>query len=180
MYPNRDNDGHECSPPKKFREADEASDESMETHAPHDDKTSEHEQSDTKSSITTENGSEEEIDPWTTLIEASKVLEQYNGILQVLIMEGYGESKAKQEFLNISKGLGDVFMDNVAWMETLKKDPIHKKIVAIRDDYVNNDMFDPNKAMAAAMNKRKFLLKRLLDNQESFLNMCKREQKTEF
>ena len=30
-------------------------------------------------------------------------------------------------------------------MKALKKDPIHKKIMATRDDYVNNNMFDPMK-----------------------------------
>ena len=27
-------------------------------------------------------------------------------------------------------------------MNALRKDPIYKKIMATRDDYVNNDMFD--------------------------------------
>ena len=42
-------------------------------------------------------------------------------------------------------------MDNLAWMKALKKDPIHKKIMATRDDYVNNNMFDPDEAIAAAV-----------------------------
>ena len=50
----------------------------------------------------------------------------------------------------------------------LKKDTIHKKIMAIRDDYVNNNMFDPDETIAAAVKKRKFLLKRLLDDQGRF------------
>ena len=44
-----------------------------------------------QSSITTENCFEEEIDPWTTLINnaASKVQAQNDEILQALVMEGY-------------------------------------------------------------------------------------------
>ena len=38
-------------------------------------------------------------------------------------------------------------------MKALKKDPIHKKIMATRDDYVNNNMFDPDEAIAAAVKK---------------------------
>ena len=53
-------------------------------------------------------------------------------------------------------------------MKALKKDPIHKKIMATRDDYVKHNMFDPNEAMAAAVKKRKFLLKRLLEGQRRF------------
>ena len=41
---------------------------------------------------------------------------------------------------------------------------IHKKIMATRDDYVNNNMFDPDEAVAAAVKKRKFLLERLLED----------------
>ena len=100
----------------------------------------------------------------------TKVRDQYDDILQALLVEGYDESKAKEEaFAQIlpvfQKELGDVYMDNLAWMKALKKDPIHKKIMATRDDYVNNNMFDPNEAIAAAVKKRKFLLKRLLEGQ---------------
>ena len=56
-------------------------------------------------------------------------------------------------------GLGFVFV---------QKDPIHKKIMATREDYVNKDMFDPDEAIAAAVKKRKFLLKRLLEDQGRF------------
>ena len=69
------------------------SESSMETHAEddssittgeRDENSSEEEQS----SITTENSSDEEIDPWSTLIndKASKVLGQYDDILQALLM----------------------------------------------------------------------------------------------
>ena len=53
-------------------------------------------------------------------------------------------------------------------MKALKKDPIHKTIMATRDDYVNNNMFDPDEAIAAAVKKRKFSLKRLLEGQGRF------------
>ena len=59
-------------------------------------------------------------------------------------------------------------MDNLVWMKALKKDPIHKKIMAIRHDYVNNNMFDPDEAIAAAVKKRKFLLKWLLEDPGRF------------
>ena len=171
--PNRDNDGKECSPPKKSRDADGAyisSNESMGTHASHDD-----DDEDTEDESSSENSSEEEIDPWSTLINdaASKVRDQYDDILQVLLMEGHDESEAKQEAFEkilpvFQKELGDVYMDNLAWMKALKKDPIDKKIMATRDDYVNNNMFDLDEAIAAAVRKRKFLLKRLLEDQGRF------------
>ena len=135
------------------------------------------------SSITTEerdessseNSSAEEIDPWATLINdaASNVRAQYDDILQALLVEGHDESEAMQEaFEKIlpawQKELGDVYVDNLTWMKALKKDPVHKKIMATRDDYVGSDMFDPDEAIAAALDKRKFLLKRLLEDQARF------------
>ena len=124
-----------------------------------DENSSEEEQS----SITTEDSSEEEIDPWSTLINdaASKVRDQYYDILQALLMEGNDdESEAKQKAFEkilpvFQKELGDVYIYNLAWMKALKKDPIHKKIMATRDEYVNNNMFDPDEAIAAAVKKRK-------------------------
>ena len=77
---------------------------SMETHTEDDnsiatEERDENSSEDEQSSITTENSSEEEIDPWTTLINgaAPKVRDQYDDILQALLMEGYDESEAKDE-----------------------------------------------------------------------------------
>ena len=81
-----------------------------------------------QSSIATENSSEDELDPWATLIDdaASKVREQYEDILQVLLIEGYDENEAKQEAFGkilpvFQKELGNVYMDNLAWRKALKK-----------------------------------------------------------
>ena len=156
------------------------SENSMETHAEDDisittEERDENSSEEEQSSITTENSSDEELDPWTTLINdaASKVRDQYDDILNSLLMEGHDESEAKQEAFEkilpvFQKELADVYMNNLAWMKALRKDPIHKKIMATRDDYVNNDMFDQDEAIAAAVDKRKFLLKRLLEDERRF------------
>ena len=151
---------------------------SMESHTEDDDSitTEERDESSSEeeqSSITTENSSDEELDPWTTLINdaASKVRDQYDDILQALLMEGHDESEAKQEAFAQMLPVFQwpvIYINNLAWMKALKKDPIHKKIMTTRDDYVNNDMFDQDEAIAAAVDKRKFLLKRLLEDQGRF------------
>ena len=64
--PDRDNDGKECSPRKESRDADEASissNESMGTHASHDDV-----DEDTEDESSSGNSFDEENNPWTTLI----------------------------------------------------------------------------------------------------------------
>ena len=118
---------------------DDYSENSMETHDEDDssittEKRDENSSEEEQSSITTENNSEEEIDPWSTLIKdaASKARDQYDDILQALLMEGHDESEAKQEAFEkilpvFQKELGDVYMDNLVWMKALKKDPIQKR-----------------------------------------------------
>ena len=41
-------------------------------------------------------------------------------------------------------------------------DPVQKKIMQTKDALVKNDDFDPEEAVVAAVNKRKFLIKRRL------------------
>ena len=64
--PDQDNDGRECYPPKKSRDADEASissNESMGTHASHD-----VDAEDTEDESSSENSSDDKNDPWNALI----------------------------------------------------------------------------------------------------------------
>ena len=104
---------------------DDYSESSMETHAEDDSSITTEDRDENSSeedqrSITTENSCDEEIDPWSILINdaASKVRDQYDDILQALLIEGHNESKAKEEaFAHIlpvfQKELGDVYMDNL-------------------------------------------------------------------
>ena len=48
------------------------------------------------------------------------------------------------------------------WMKQLKNEPVHKEIMQTRDAFMDSDNFDPEKAMEAAVDKRIFLIKRLL------------------
>ena len=79
------------------------SENSMETHAEDDssittEERDENSSEEGQSSITTENSSEEKIDPWSTINDAaSKVQDQYDDILQALLMGGHDETKAKEE-----------------------------------------------------------------------------------
>ena len=77
-----------------YGEQDESS---METHADDDSSITTEERD--ESSGSDENSSEEEIDPWATLINdaASQVRTQYDDILQALLMDGHDESEAMQE-----------------------------------------------------------------------------------
>jgi hypothetical protein len=53
-------------------------------------------------------------------------------------------------------------MNRLSWIKQLKSDPLHKKIMQTKDAFVDNDHFDPEEAIQAAVDKRKFLIKKLL------------------
>ena len=53
-------------------------------------------------------------------------------------------------------------MQRLMWMAQLKNDPIHRKIMQTKNALMKNDDFDPEEAMEAAIDKRKFLIRRLL------------------
>jgi hypothetical protein len=112
---------------------------------------------------------EEEMDPWIPLIEEAKqrrniALEEMK---ESLINTGLDEQSAKDKaFSNmlpkLQKELENIYMERLVWMRQLKKDPVHKKIMHTKDALVENDDFDPEEALEAAVDKRKFLIRRLL------------------
>ena len=82
---------------------------------------------------------------------------------EILINSGIDEQTARdQAYSNVlpklQKELESVYM----WMAQLKNDPIHRKIMQAKNALMKNDDFDPKEAMEAAIDKRKFLIRRLL------------------
>ena len=61
----------------------------------------------------------------------------------------------------LQKELESIYLQRLQWIQQLKKDPVQKKIMQTKNALVNDD-FDPEEAMEAAVNKRKFLIKRRL------------------
>ena len=117
---------------------------------------------------------EEEMDPWIPLIEEAKqrrniALEEMK---ESLINTGLDEQSAKDKaFSNmlpkLQKELENIYMERLVWMRQLKKDPVHKKIMHTKDALVENDDFDPEEALEAAVDKRKFLIRKLLKGYDS-------------
>ena len=121
------------------------------------------------SESSTDNETEEEMYPWIPLIEEAKQRSNiaFENMKESLINSGLDEQFAKDRaYFNIlpkfQKELENIYMECIVWMRQLKKDPVHKKIMHIKDELVENDEFDPEEAMGAAVDKRKFLIRRLL------------------
>ncbi len=88
-----------------------------------------------------------EIGPWAELIDEAKrsTSSAYEELLQNLIYEGYDEQEAKTEAYSLvlpklEKALEDVYLERLLWMRDLKQDPVHKKIMRKRDEFVNRDL----------------------------------------
>ena len=120
------------------------------------------------------NDSDEEADPWRALIdEATAELHTKHSELVQSFENGFSEIDAKKQAFaavlpELRKELGNVYMDRLQWMSQLKRDPVHRKIMKIRDAFVAKDEFDPDEALVAAAKKRKFLLERMLEDRQHF------------
>jgi hypothetical protein len=116
-----------------------------------------------------ESETEEEMDPWIPLIEEAKqrrniaLEEMKEGLINTGLDEPSAKDKAFSNMLpKLQKELENIYMERLVWMRQLKKDPVHKKIMHTKDALVENDYFDPEEALEAAVDKRKFLIRRLL------------------
>jgi hypothetical protein len=109
------------------------------------------------------------------MIDNSKatVRPEYDEVMKTLQMDRQEESAAKQEAFDnvlpeLQKECADVYVDNLRWMKALKNDPVHRKIVETKETFANEDSFDPDEALSAAVDKRNFLLKQILEDQGRF------------
>ena len=120
--------------------------------------------------------SEEEIeDPWGVLIHeaAMELRTKHNEIVQSFQNGGFSEIDAKKQAFSeilpdLRKKLGNIYLDRLKWMTQMKRDPVHRKIMKTKDAFVDEDDFDPDEALTAAIKKRKFLLERLLEDRQYF------------
>ena len=72
-----------------------------------------------------------------------------------LIHSGLDEQSAAQ------KAYSEILpqLQNELWTKQLKNDPLHKRILQTKDAFVNDDNFDAEEAIQAAVDRRKFLIK---------------------
>ena len=102
-----------------------------------------------------------------------QLLDEFQENVENLKNKGSSEVEAKRQSFSallptLTKELKDVYLDHLQWMSQMKKDPVHRKIMETRKRFVEDDSFDPDEAMEAATEKRKFLLQRMLDNRRYF------------
>ena len=118
---------------------------------------------------TEEEEGEEEKDPWMPMVEEAMQKHQvaFEEMKMNYIESGLDKQCADQKAYSdilpkLQKELASTYMQRLQWIQQLKKDPMHKQIMQTKNALVNDDDFDPEEAMEAAVNKRKFLIKRRL------------------
>ena len=84
-----------------------------------------------------------------------------------LIYNGLDKQSAGQKAYSdilpfLQEDLESICKDRLLWMKYLSSDPVHKKIMQTKNNFVNNDHFDQEEAMGAAIERGKFLIKRFL------------------
>ena len=112
---------------------------------------------------------EEEANPWMRMVEETMQIHKaaFQEIKMNLTQSGLDEETAGETaYSNIlpelQKELETIYLQRLQWIQRLKKDPVHKKIMQTKNALVNDDHFDPEEAMEAAVKKRQFLIKRHL------------------
>ena len=61
--------------------------------------------------------------------------------------ETAGETAYSNILPELQKELESIYLQRLQWMQQLKKDPVHKKIMQTKNALVNDDDFDPEEAM---------------------------------
>ena len=118
---------------------------------------------------TEEEEKEEEKDPWMPMVE--EAMQKHQAAFEEMKMNylesGLDKQSADQKAYSdilpkLQKELASIYMQRLQWIQQLKKDPVHKKIMQTKNALVDGGCFDPEGDMEAAVNKGKFLIKRRL------------------
>ena len=93
---------------------------------------------------------EEENDPWMPMVEEAmqKHKAAFEEIKMKLIYNGLDEKSATQKaYSNIlpilQKHLESIYKNRPLWIRQLKSDPVHKSIMQTKNNFGDNDDFDP-------------------------------------
>ena len=111
---------------------------------------------------------EEEADPWMPMVE--EAMQKHKAAFQEMKMnlthsgldeQTAGETAYSNILPELQKELRSIYLQRLQWIQQLKNDPVHEKMMQTKDTFVNDD-FDLEEAMEVAVNKRKFLINRHL------------------
>ena len=97
---------------------------------------------------------------------------EFQRLTETFTADGLEEEEARDKayLTNLPKHrkvLQSIYLNRLPWIAQMKKDPIHKQIMKTKDTFANDGNFDPEEALEAVVDKRKFLMKRLFGDTHS-------------
>ena len=97
---------------------------------------------------------------------------EFEELTELFTADGLEEEDARDKayitiLLKLRRDIQSIYLDRLLWIAQIKKDPIHKLIMKMNHAFVNDDNFDPEEALEAAVDKRKLLMKRLFGDTRS-------------
>ena len=117
---------------------------------------------------------EDETDARASLkMEAmTKNVPEFQELTETFTADGLEEKEARDKaYLTIlpklRKDLQSIYLNRLLWIPQMKNDPIHKQIMKTKGAFANDDNFDPEEALGAAVDKRKFQMKGLFGDTRS-------------
>ena len=102
-----------------------------------------------------------------------RIQSEFEDIKEHLISTGLDEETAKKEATSsilpkLQKTLEDIYVERLSWIQEMERDPVHKKVMQTKREFMENDDFDPQEALEAAIDKRKFLIRKHLKEYDIF------------
>ena len=154
-------------------EQDEEYDEDDENTDDESEKEEEDRSDEDNESTTTDDNKNDDIDPWDKLREEAIIDLNSSWEEQVEQYITQGLSKEDAEFQTSTlllptyrKRLRFLYLHYLKWYRVLKTDPVHKKVMATLRSFMDDDEMDFVEAAEAAVNKRKYLLNKLVEYED--------------
>ena len=137
-----------------------------------DDENEEHNDDDDDMSDSDSQDSENiEESVWSPIIEEAKARHHqgYEELVQKLLNDGFEEetarSKAYHHILSqLQREARHIYLNKLKWIREMRKDPINRKVMETKQSFMDEDEFDGEEALEAAVKKRKFLLNRIFED----------------
>ena len=112
---------------------------------------------------------------WDPLVEEAKDLHRndYDELVQEFVNDGLDEDEAKNKAYHrilpvLQREARHLYLEKLKWIRELRQDPIHQKVMETKKRFREEDGFDGEEALEAAVKKRKFLLNRIFEDDAGY------------
>ena len=127
------------------------------------------EEEEKENSSSSEEDEEPDYDPWLPLRKKvrddleDKYIKEVKRFLDMGKTQEYAENAALNALLPLSRRrLRRIYLQRLIWIHRIKRDALHRKVMNTLHRFIDEDDMDFEEAAESAVEKRKFLLNRVL------------------